>query len=182
MSPVMLASGGHGPPWTLFTPLWEAIRGTSWGRAWGFDAMARRVAGRARAVTDGFTYDADRDAWCCPHNEWLWPTSVDSDSRLKRYRAEPSACNRCPAPLRCTGSLHGREISRAVDPWPHPGTGRFHRGIACFVAGLGVTVPLVALSGRNSGVDTAVLIGAAVLVGLGALPLARGLWRPPGTG
>lgn len=150
--------------------------------AWGFDAMARRVAVRARAVTDGFTYDADRDAWCCPHNEWLWPTSVDSDSRLKRYRAEPSACNRCPAPLRCTGSLHGREISRAVDPWPHPGTGRFHRGIACFVAGLGVTVPLVALSGRNSGVDTAVLIGAAVLVGLGGLPLARGLWRPSGTG
>ena len=148
------------------------------GVAWGFDLMARRVSARAASWrTDGFRYHPDHDAWVCPQNQWLWPTSFDPQNRVMRYRAAPSVCNTCPT--RCTRSLHGREISREVDPWPHSEAGRFHRGIACFVAGLGVLMPLAMLVGRHSASDVVVLVGVAVVVGLSSIPLARHFWRTP---
>lgn len=148
--------------------------------AWGFDAMARRVSVRATAWRTGrFRYHADHDAWVCPQDQWLWPTSFDPEHRVMRYRAAPSVCNACPVKSSCTASSHGREISRVVDPWPHSEAGRFHRGIACFVAALGVLMPLALLIGRHSLLDVAVLGTTAMVVGLGSVPLARHLWNTP---
>lgn len=147
---------------------------------WGFDAMARRVSRRAaRWRTGGFTYQPDHDAWVCPQNQLLWPTSFDPQHRVMRYRAKPSVCNSCPAKPDCTASVHGREVTREVDPWPHSDAGRFHRGIACFVAALGVLMPLAMVIGAHSPADVLVLTGTALVVTAGALPLARHLWNTP---
>ena len=78
---------------------------------------------RTRAAdwqTGGFTYHADHDAWQCPKDEWLWPTSFDPANRVMRYRARPAVCNTCPVKADCTSSPHGREISRHVDPGRTP--------------------------------------------------------------
>ena len=99
--------------------------------AWCFDEMARRVSRRAaRWRTGGFVYHPDHDAWVCPQDHWLWPTSFDPQHRVMRYRASPVVCNSCPVKSDCTTSEHGRELSREVDPWPYSDSGRFHRGIA----------------------------------------------------
>ncbi|GBE64347.1 hypothetical protein MFM001_08090 [Mycobacterium sp. MFM001] len=148
--------------------------------AWGFDVMARRVSQRAaRWRTGDFAYHADHDAWVCPQDQWLWPTSFDPKHRVMRYRASPVVCNSCPVKSTCTTSDHGREISREIDPWPHSEAGRFHRGIACFVAALGVVMPLGMLIGSHSVADVLVLCGTAATVVLLGLPLARHLWNTP---
>lgn len=148
--------------------------------AWGFDVMARRVSQHAaRWRTGEFVYHADHDAWVCPQDQWMWPTSFDPENRVMRYRASPAVCNSCPVKSSCTTSDHGREISREIDRWPHSEAGRFHRGIACFVAALGVVMPLGMLIGSHSVSDVLVLGAAAAIVVLLGLPLARHLWNTP---
>ncbi|KAA8964648.1 hypothetical protein [Mycobacterium sp.] len=149
--------------------------------AWGFDAMARRVSRHAaRWRTGGFSYRPDHDAWVCPQDQWLWPTSFDPRHRVMRYRALPVVCNSCPVKSTCTISDHGREISREIDPWPYSEAGRFHRGIACFVSALGVIMPLAMLVGQHTAIDVLVLAGTAVIVvATACLPLARHLWNAP---
>jgi len=148
--------------------------------AWGVDAMARGVSKRAAQWRTGqFRYHADHDAWVCPQDHWLWPTSFDPKPRVVRYRAQSSVCNSCPVKSTCTTSAHGREISREIDPWPHSETGRFHRGIACCLATLGLVMPIVMLAKSHCFADLLVLIGV-IAVNLGAtLPLAAHLWRTP---
>jgi hypothetical protein len=148
--------------------------------AWGFDVMAQRVSQHAaRWRTGEFVYRADHDAWVCPQDQWLWPTSFDPQNRVMRYRASPVVCNSCPVKSTCTASDHGREIAREVDPWPHSEAGRFHRGIACFVAGLGMVMPLAMLIAHHSVADVLVLGCAAAAAALLGLPLARHLWKTP---
>lgn len=148
--------------------------------AWGVDVMARRVSQRAAQWRSGqFRYHADHDAWVCPQDQWLWPSSFDPKHRVMRYRAKPSVCNSCPVKSTCTTSEHGREISREIDPWPHSEAGRFHRGIACCVAALGVVMPLVMLVRLHSPADLLVLIGVITVVLAASLPLAGHLWRTP---
>lgn len=148
--------------------------------AWGVDVMARRVSQRAAQWRSGqFRYHADHDAWVCPEDQWLWPSSFDPKHRVMRYRAKPSVCNSCPVKSTCTTSEHGREISREIDPWPHSEAGRFHRGIACCVAALGVVMPLVMLARLHSPADLLVLIGVVTIVTAAGLPLAGHLWRTP---
>ncbi len=148
--------------------------------AWGADVMARRVSQRAAQWRSGqFRYHADHDAWVCPQDQWLWPSSFDPKHRVMRYRAKPSVCNSCPVKSTCTTSEHGREISREIDPWPHSEAGRFHRGIACCVAALGVVMPLVMLARLHSPADLLVLIGVITVVLAASLPLAGHLWRTP---
>lgn len=148
--------------------------------AWGFDAMAKRVSQHASAWRTGrFVYHEDHDAWQCPQDQLLWPTSFDPQNRVMRYRASPSACNNCPVKATCTTSDHGREMSREVDPWPHSEAGRFHRGIACFIAALGAVMPLVALVGSHQPADVAVAAAASVLVAVAGVPLARHLLATP---
>src|SRR6185437_5599951 len=148
--------------------------------AWGVDVMARRVSQRAAQWRSGqFRYHADHDAWVCPQDQWLWPSSFDPKHRVMRYRAKPSVCNSCPVKSTCTTSEHGREISREIDPWPHSEAGRFHRGIACCVAALGVVMPLVMLARLHSPADLLVLICVITVVLAASLPLAGHLWRTP---
>jgi hypothetical protein len=100
--------------------------------AWGFDLMARKMSARAaRRRTGRFVYHPDHDAWVCPQDQWLWPTSFDPHDRIMRYRAKPGGCNACPVKSTCTTSDRGREVTREVDPWPYSEAGRFHRGISC---------------------------------------------------
>lgn len=147
---------------------------------WGFDSMARRVSQRAAQWRTGkFVYHPDHDAWVCPQDQWLWPTSFDPSSRVTRYRASPSVCNVCPVKDSCTTSNHGREITREIDPWPYSEAGRFHRGIACAVAGFGVILPLATLVANHTLVDVLVLGAAVLVVVTGGLPLLRHLWNTP---
>ena len=149
--------------------------------AWGFDRMARHTSERAAQWRTGkFVYHEDHDAWKCPEDQWLWPTAFDPENRVMRYRATPAICNVCPVKDTCTTSMHGREIIRAVDPWPHSETGRFHRGIACAVAGFGIVMPLAALVSNHGVGDVLVLLGAMAVVIAGGIPLARHFWKSPG--
>jgi hypothetical protein len=150
------------------------------GIAWSFDAMARRASARAaRWRTGQFVYHRDHDAWMCPQDQWLWPTSFDPQHRVMRYRALPAVCNSCPVKSTCTTSAHGREISREIDPWPHSDAGRFHRGIACAVAGFGVVLPGATMVASHSVADVLVLVPTLVIVVTAGLPLARHLWNTP---
>lgn len=148
--------------------------------AYSFDLLARRVARRSQAWRTGsFTYHPDHDAWVCPQDQWLWPTTFDPEQRTMRYRAKPSVCNSCPVKRDCTASSHGREVVREVDPWPHSEAGRFHRGIACAIALLALLLPLGMLLGRHGAVDVLVLGLTALAVALAGIPLASHLWRTP---
>ncbi|OBI86876.1 hypothetical protein [Mycobacterium asiaticum] len=147
---------------------------------WCFDVMARHASARAAAWRTGqFRYRPDHDAWVCPQDHWLWPTSFDPKHRVMRYRALPVVCNSCPVKSTCTTSDHGREISRDIDPWPHSEAGRFHRGIACSVAAFGIVLPMATLVTNHSPADALVLTGTAAVVVLFGLPLARHLWNTP---
>ena len=148
--------------------------------AWGFDSMARRTSARAlRWRTGQFTYHTDHDAWKCPEDQWLWPTSFDPANRVMRYRAKPAVCNNCPVKSTCTTSSHGREISREVDPWPHSEAGQFHRGIACVIAGLALILLAATLIDQHGTGDVIVLLTTAVVVAAATVPLARHLWSSP---
>jgi hypothetical protein len=148
--------------------------------AYGFDVMARRVALRAqRWRTGDFRYHPDHDAWICPQDQWLWPTSYDPEQRIVRYRAKPSVCNSCPVKHSCTTSPHGREVTREIDPWPFSEAGRFHRGIACCVAMIGVLLPIGMLLSGPTPVDLLVLLGTILQVAAASVPLARHLWHSP---
>jgi hypothetical protein len=146
----------------------------------GLDALARLVHNRARAYrTAGFTYHPDHDHWVCPEGEHLWPHEYDTQQRLVRYRAKAHVCNGCPVKERCTDSDRGREVVRALDPWPHSEAGRFHRGLALIpvvLTGLIVTVSAV----RNPEVaDLGVLGLLAVLTALTAWRLTLDLRATP---
>jgi hypothetical protein len=148
--------------------------------AYGFDYMARRVSLRAqRWRTGAFRYHPDHDAWTCPEDQWLWPTSYDPEQRIVRYRAKPAVCNACPVKHSCTTSPHGREVTREIDPWPHSEAGRFHRGIAMVVAMIGVLLPLGMIFSKPSLLDLLALLGMIFLVGAASMPLAGHLWHTP---
>jgi hypothetical protein len=148
--------------------------------AYSFDAMAKKVSHRAsRWRTGKFVYHSDHDAWVCPQDQWLWPSSFDPTNRVMRYRGSPTVCNACPVKASCTSSEYGREITREIDPWPHSEAGRFHRGVACFIAALGALMPMVILVGNHAVADVLVLATTSVLVALAGLPLARHLWNTP---
>ncbi len=148
--------------------------------AWGLDLLARHSSLRAtRWRTGSFTYRADHDAWVYPQDQWLWPTSFDPQHRVMRYRASPTVCNSCPVKSSCTTSDRGREVTREVDPWPHSEAGRFHRGIACAIAVMGLVMPMGMLIGSHSVADMLVLLGTSVVVIIAGVPLARHFWNTP---
>ena len=147
--------------------------------AYGLDVMARRAAARATHWTTGsFRYHADHDAWQCPQDQWLWPTSFDPENRVMRYRGSPTVCNACPVKHTCTTSANGREVSRAVDPWPHSEAGRFHRGIACAVTVLAALLPLASMVGRSA-TEAGVLLVASVAALVASWPLWSHLRKSP---
>lgn len=147
---------------------------------WGFDYLAHRASVKTKQHHNGrFVYHEDHDAWLCPEDQWLWPTSFDPDNRVMRYRANPSICNSCPIKKTCTSSPHGRQISREVDAWPHSETGRFHRGIALAVASMGLILTLSMMFLYHSAAELAVLGAVSAVVIAGTFPLAVFLWKSP---
>jgi hypothetical protein len=112
--------------------------------AGALDVLARHSSARTdRYQTAGFRYHPQHDAWVCPQDEMLWPTSYDEQRHLMRYRAKPSVCNSCPVRSACTSSPHGREITRPTQPWPHSEAARFHRGLVLVLVGLAALVVVV---------------------------------------
>jgi hypothetical protein len=132
--------------------------------ALGLDALARHSHRRAELYrTAGFTYLEQLDAWDCPEGQRLHRVETDLEARLARYRARARVCNACPRKGDCTDSDRGREISRALDPWPHSEAGRFHRGIAVSMIGFGMLVICAGAVLEHGPADLAVL-GAALLL------------------
>jgi hypothetical protein len=110
------------------------------------ELLARHSHARTeRYRTAGFSYHAHLDAWRCPEEQHLHRRETDHERRLVRYRAKAETCNACRRKPDCTDSDVGREIVRAMDPWPHSEAGRFHRGL-CLV--------LVALAGLIVALET----------------------------
>ena len=98
--------------------------------ALGLDALARHSHRRSELYrTGGFAYLEHLDAWDCPEGERLHRIDTDLHLRIARYRARAQVCNACHRKDECTDSDSGREVSRALDPWPHSEAGRFHRGM-----------------------------------------------------
>lgn len=144
------------------------------------DHGARRTSKRASRWRSGaFVYHEDHDAWLCPEDQWLWPQSFDPDNRVMRYRGAPAVCNACPVKDSCTSSDAGREVQRAVDPWPASESERFHRGIACTVVALGALWPAGMLVTAGTWTERAVLVAALALIAVGAWPLFAHLRRTP---
>src|SRR5665647_1176082 len=54
-----------------------------------------------------------------------------------------SSTTSCHVKPDCTSSSNGREVTRAVAPWPHSEAGRFHRGISLLLVGLAAALILV---------------------------------------
>jgi len=86
---------------------------------------------------------------------------VDHERRLVRYRGRPQICNYCPAKAECADSDEGREVVRAMDPWPHSEAGRFHRGISLAVALIAGLI-LAAESTRNHAPLELAVLGAVL--------------------
>lgn len=132
-----------------------------------------------RYRTAGFDYDADHDHWVCPEGEYLWPKEFDRERRLVRYRAKAQVCNACPRKEACTDSDRGREVTRALDPWPHSEAGRFHRTLSAVMVVLGLLIVVVAVARNHDGVEVAVLGGVAILAAASLRWLLRDLRRHP---
>lgn len=69
----------------------------------------------------------------------------------------------------------GREITKAIDPWPHSEAGRFHRGIAIVMVAVAALVIAAGAVLHHGGADLAVLGAAAVISGLAAVFLLADL-------
>ena len=63
---------------------------------------------------DVFTYDADRDQYCCPQGHPLPLARRKRTEDVVVYRADPAICNACPVKERCTTSDRGRTIQRSI--------------------------------------------------------------------
>jgi hypothetical protein len=68
---------------------------------------------------------------------------------------------------------------RPIDPWPHSEAGRFHRVIALMLVLLAALVLVVELARNHSPNDAPALLGALVVVAIGARVLFRDLRAHP---
>ena len=148
--------------------------------AYGIDQLAKRAQTRIEEDrAGGFVYHENHDAWLCPEDQWLYPRSFDPDNRVMRYRGLPLVCNACPVKETCTTSSDGREVKRAVDPWPASEAARFHRGIACAVTVIAVLWPAFTALVVTTWPSQVLVLGTAVLVAVASLPLWSHLRRTP---
>jgi hypothetical protein len=139
------------------------------GVALGLDLLARHSHARSeRYRTAGFTYHPTHDAWICPEDQILLRSEVDHGRRLIRYRGRSQVCNYCPAKAECTDSDEGREVVRAMDPWPHSEAGRFHRGISLAVALIAGLILAAEATRNHDPLELAVLGAGLAVVALAA--------------
>jgi hypothetical protein len=148
--------------------------------ALGLDALARHSHRRSELYrTAGFTYLQNLDAWDCPEGERLHRVETDLGLRLARYRARAHICNACDRKHVCTDSDTGREVTRALDPWPHSEAGHFHRGIALAMVAFGILVILAGVALHHGAADLAVLATALLTCGAVGLYLFADLRSTP---
>ena len=146
----------------------------------GLDLLARNSHRRSQDYrTAGFSYHQSTDAWVCPEGERLHRVEVDHHARLVRYRARAHVCNSCRLKDACTDSDEGREVTRAIDPWPHSEAGRFHRGIALVMVGLTALVLAAGAALNHTGPDLLVLGVATVVSALTAVFLLSDFREAP---
>jgi hypothetical protein len=132
--------------------------------ALGLDVLARHSHRRSELYrTAGFKFLEHLDAWECPEGEQLHRIETDMQRRLARYRALAHVCNACPRKGDCTDSDRGREVTRALDPWPHSEAGRFHRPIPVAMVAFGSLV-ICAAGALNHGPEDLAVLGAALLL------------------
>jgi hypothetical protein len=132
-----------------------------------------------RYRTAGFEYDAEHDHWVCPEGQYLWPTEVDHERRLMRYRAKADICNGCLLKDACTDSPDGREIVRALDPWPHSEAGRFHRAVSILLVAVALLVLLTAVARNHTPAEAVALFALAAVAALEGRWLLRDLRAHP---
>lgn len=138
--------------------------------ALGLDALARHSHRRSEHYrTVGFRYHENLDLWVCPEGERLHRIETDHQLRLVRYRARAHVCNACRLKDACTDSDRGREITRAIDSWPHSEAGRFHRGIALAMVGVAALVIAAGAALHHAAADLAVLAAAMAVDALAAI-------------
>ena len=134
------------------------------GVALGLDLLARHSHVRSeRYRTAGFTNHHAHDAWIYPEDQILMRSEVDHERRLIRYRGRPQICNYCPSKSDCTDSDEGREVVRAIDPWPHSEAGLFPRGISLAVTLIAGLI-LVAEAIRNHAPLELTVLGVVLVV------------------
>jgi transposase len=63
---------------------------------------------------DTFTYDPDRDHYCCPQGNLLPLARSKRTEGVVVYRGDPAICNVCPVKAKCTTSNRGRTIQRSI--------------------------------------------------------------------
>ena len=129
--------------------------------------------------TAGFEYEEHHDAWRCPEGQHLWPHELDHERRLVRYRAKAHICNACPVKHACTDSDEGREVVRALDPWPHSEAGHFHRGISLMLVALALLVLVVAAARNHEPAELGLLAGALLVCAVIGRVLLRDFRRHP---
>lgn len=143
------------------------------------DVLAQHTQSRSdRFRTAGFRYHPQHDAWSCSQDEMLWPTEYDHEKSLVRYRAKPAVCNSCHVKPDCTSSADGRELTRAVAPWPHSEAGRFHRGLSLLLAGLAGLL-VVVTGARHLEVATLVLLAPLSLAVVLGRRFSAHFWNAP---
>jgi transposase len=63
---------------------------------------------------DAFTYDPERDHYCCPQGHLLALARSKRTEGVVVYRGDPVICNACPRKPTCTTSDRGRTIQRSI--------------------------------------------------------------------
>ena len=61
-----------------------------------------------------FTYDPERDEYCCPNGQVLRRRKTKHTEGVVVYRADAMTCNACPLKAACTESNRGRQVQRSV--------------------------------------------------------------------
>jgi Transposase DDE domain len=63
---------------------------------------------------DKFTYDPERDQYCCSQGHLLPLARSKRTEGVVVYRGDPAICNVCPVKAECTTSDRGRAIQRSI--------------------------------------------------------------------
>lgn len=144
------------------------------------DRMALHSHRRSeRYRTAGFSFHHHLDAWECPEGQHLGLAELDTLRRVARYRGKAAVCNACHLKSECTDSDDGREVAVALDPWPHSEAGRFHRGIAVVMVGMGALVLAGAAILNPVPADLAVVAAGLLVCGLAGFRLVADFLHTP---
>ena len=75
---------------------------------------------------DQFSFDSERNAYCCPQGQWLSPcgSQQQGDKRVLRYASARSVCATCAVRERC---LSAKTARREIYRWEHEAIMDTHR-------------------------------------------------------